>query len=111
MILHRRAAVAALVLAPSPIAAATFHSNSIVVLGAGGQPADIPGLGVIDGVDKHNGLTDTPSQVFLREYHFAGSGFGGAAALQQTINLPPVAASSGYRAFTLSSNSGSEGSL
>lgn len=109
--LHCSAAVAALALASSPGSAATFHSNSIVVLGAGGQPANTPGLGVIDGVDKHNGLADTPSQVFLREYNFAASGYGGSASLQQTVNLPTVAATSGNRAFTLSSNSGSEGSL
>ena len=91
--------------------AAPFGSNSIVVLGAGGWDPSTPNLGVIDGVAKNNGLTDTPSQAFLREFSFASANYSGQVTQAQTILMPTVATTSGNRAFTLASNSGSEGEL
>jgi hypothetical protein len=107
----RHGLAAALFVLPAVALAAPFTNNSIVVLSAGGQDPATPNIGVIDGVNRANGLTDTPSQVYLREFRLSGAHFSGTASLRQTLLLPSVATSSGNRAFTLASNSGSEGEL
>ncbi len=103
--------LAASALFPPSAVAAPFAPTSLLVLGSGGQPANTLNLGIIDGVNRNNGLTDTPSSVFVREFGFASPTYTGAATLRQSITLPTVATTSGNRAFTLASNSGSEGSL
>lgn len=94
---------------PAGRAAGTpFLDTSIVALKVGGWNPLTPNLGIVENVNRGNGLTDTASVVFLQEYARAGTSF---TRRLDPIILPHVATSSGNRALTLASNSGSEGAL
>lgn len=94
---------------PQSRAAGTpFEATSIVALRVGGWNPLTPDLGRIDGNNRGNGLTDTASVVFLQEYARAGTSF---SRRLDPIIMPFTATSSGNRALTLASNSGSEGAL